>query len=362
MNEQYVDVADRIAQTLVRDVIRDGGDWQARLGGDLYEGTSGIGLFLATMDSIRPNAAFADAARSAIRHALASEGKPSGLFTGEPGIALAAHRSASLLDDLVLRRAATDMLDVAAHEGAADDVDVLSGAAGTILALVHSRSKYVAAAVRLGDRILERGNRSDRGWSWTNAAAKSDFAGMSVGAAGIGLALLELHRVSGEQRFRDGGFEAFRYARAVAPVAEGEELDFGIGWCHGAAGIGLACLRAYELTDDAELRADAENALQRTQVALKNGHGPGDFSLCHGRSGIADLFLVAAAVLEEPALRAIADDLANRGRDAYHVPRRPWPCGVDGAGETPGLMLGLAGIGYFYLRAADPGRVPSVLV
>jgi lantibiotic modifying enzyme len=33
-----------------------------------------------------------------------------------------------------------------------------------------------------------------------------------------------------------------------------------------------------------------------------------------------------------------------------------------GGGETPNLMLGLAGIGYFYLRLYDPVKYPSVLI
>ena len=41
--------------------------------------------------------------------------------------------------------------------------------------------------------------------------------------------------------------------------------------------------------------------------------------------------------------------------------RDGWLCGVPEGVETPGLMTGLAGIGYGLLRLADPGRVPSVL-
>lgn len=37
----------------------------------------------------------------------------------------------------------------------------------------------------------------------------------------------------------------------------------------------------------------------------------------------------------------------------------PWPCGTV---EVPGLLLGLAGIGYFYLRFADPAGTPTVLI
>jgi lantibiotic modifying enzyme len=58
-----------------------------------------------------------------------------------------------------------------------------------------------------------------------------------------------------------------------------------------------------------------------------------------------------AAVVEEAADRALA--LAEDGDGG-------WPCGI-GTGETPGLMLGLAGIGYFFLRVANPLDVPSML-
>jgi lantibiotic modifying enzyme len=44
------------------------------------------------------------------------------------------------------------------------------------------------------------------------------------------------------------------------------------------------------------------------------------------------------------------------------IARHGWQCGGPQAVEMPGLMLGLAGIGYQMLRLAEPDRVPSVLV
>jgi lantibiotic modifying enzyme len=38
-----------------------------------------------------------------------------------------------------------------------------------------------------------------------------------------------------------------------------------------------------------------------------------------------------------------------------------WLCGVPSGVETPGLLTGLAGIGYGLLRLAEPERVPSLL-
>jgi hypothetical protein len=51
--------------------------------------------------------------------------------------------------------------------------------------------------------------------------------------------------------------------------------------------------------------------------------------------------------------------VAAAGIHRYGTEERPWPCGV-GEGETPGLMVGLAGIGHFYLRMYASG-VPSLL-
>ena len=44
------------------------------------------------------------------------------------------------------------------------------------------------------------------------------------------------------------------------------------------------------------------------------------------------------------------------------IDRHGWRCGVPLHLETPGLMTGLAGIGYGLLRLADPMRTPSVLL
>jgi len=54
--------------------------------------------------------------------------------------------------------------------------------------------------------------------------------------------------------------------------------------------------------------------------------------------------------------------IGDRGIQSVYRHRNPWPCGVVSGGETPNLMLGTAGIGYFYLRLYDSGAVPSVLL
>ena len=61
-------------------------------------------------------------------------------------------------------------------------------------------------------------------------------------------------------------------------------------------------------------------------------------------------------------VEGVAESVAQEGFDRFEKRRIPWPCGLPDANETPDLMLGLAGIGYFYLRLAAPAKIPSVLL
>jgi lantibiotic modifying enzyme len=85
----------------------------------------------------------------------------------------------------------------------------------------------------------------------------------------------------------------------------------------------------------------------------------GNHSLCHGDLGNLEFLDAAGAVLNDPAIDRISrnvvtsvlPDIASGG----------WRCGTPYGVESPGLMTGLAGIGYGLLRLADP-QTPSVLL
>jgi lantibiotic modifying enzyme len=74
------------------------------------------------------------------------------------------------------------------------------------------------------------------------------------------------------------------------------------------------------------------------------------------------LLIYASEVFKDETWLAQAQTAAETGVERFERRRVPWPCGLYEANETPGLMLGLAGIGHFYLRMADPGRTPTVLL
>jgi type 2 lantibiotic biosynthesis protein LanM len=371
-----------------------GGTWgviHRALGPEIYGGTSGVALFLATLHRLTGEPLFRITAEGALAQALSrTVDFPSahrvGFYAGWTGIAYAMAAAGDAFDDAGLIDRAGAMIVAAAREvGAETGLDVLSGSAGAIPALIDfqrrgRRGDLIAIAERLGEQLLTAARKNDAGWSWNTlpGQADRDLTGFSHGTSGVAWALLELFAATGDARFRDAAERGFAYERqwfskeqenwpdfrtiATSPTAGGP--GYMVAWCHGAPGIGLARVRAYELAGGDTMRQEAEAAIRTTTRMLNQPSVglPGDFTLCHGRAGNAELLIYAAQVFGDESLRAAAEAVGRQGIETFRRKDLPWPCGVPGGGETPNLLLGLAGIGYFYLRLHDPVNVPSVLI
>jgi lantibiotic modifying enzyme len=198
------------------------------------------------------------------------------------------------------------------------------------------------------------------------------LTGFSHGAAGISWALLELAAQTGEERFRTAALDGIVYERSLFSVKSGnwpdlrvpepdprqmsaEKSAFPVAWCHGAPGIGLARLRCRRLLDDPHLDAEVETALRTT---MSSGFGF-NHCLCHGDMGNLELLVAAAQTWPGSSWGKEAERLTAGILNT--ISREGWLCGNPLAVESPGLMTGLAGIGYGLLRCAEPARVPSVL-
>jgi len=228
--------------------------------------------------------------------------------------------------------------------------------------------QILSAAVAGGDHLLAHAQRLNDGLAWpAYFPATAPLTGLAHGASGIGWALLELAARTGDGRFRDAALQAFKYEDSwfsaehenwpdFRKANEGAGQTFMVGWCHGAPGITLARLRARQSLDDGMFRPEIAAGLQTT---LAQGFR-GDHSLCHGSLGNIEPLLQATRLLAptpwsgsvERASTAVLDDIHEHG----------WSCGVPLGVETPGLMTGLAGIGYGLLRLAEPAAVPAVLL
>jgi lantibiotic modifying enzyme len=70
--------------------------------------------------------------------------------------------------------------------------------------------------------------------------------------------------------------------------------------------------------------------------------------------------MLAAETFDDPELSSHVDRLAASILE--NIEDHGWTTGIPSGVESPGLMTGLAGIGYGLLRLVDPVRVPSVMV
>jgi lantibiotic modifying enzyme len=373
------------------------GQWQVvhrTCGVSLYDGTAGIALFLSRLVAVegdhRGDSVLRATARGALMqansrlHALPPPGRL-GLYSGLVGVAHALTECGGALGDPDwVQRGIAIIDDLSAGTDDGEGLDIISGAAGAIPILLRRGSDQSRALARaLGERLLTRARDVDGGMAWdTMPGSTRPLTGYSHGTAGLAVALQELSESTGDQRFAAAARGALTYERAHFVTEQGNWPDFrdfaamgatpatdggavcSMAWCHGAPGIALSRLRLWELTGDSVLRDEARIALETTRRAVERLLAqPGfDCSLCHGLAGLAEPLLAGASALGEPSFREIAERVGDRLIEWYGRTGSPWPCGVPNGGETPALMTGVAGIGYFLLRLAVPDSTPSVLL
>jgi len=376
MNANYLETATRIGARLCRDALwsENRCNWTAdelsrnqkvhvALGPNLYAGTAGIALFLWRLWKATGERVFQTTAEGALRQALSKIiGAGRGLYNGGLGILYASAEIRGEFDEVaVLGQAKPDRAEL----------DLISGAAGVIGALLGLYARtgsraLLERAVRHGELLLQEAVRTDTGWSWRTLKRDRHLTGFSQGASGIGWAGFELWSATDDARFHKMGLQAFRFERTCFSVVRGNWPDYRsepptypVMWCHGAAGIALARLRCWSLTREPILLEESRTALDTVKAYVGNMQ---NYSLCHGETGNADVLLYATQVLYDPECQRAAEKVAEDGLERFERRCAPWPCGVSGTDETPELMTGLAGIGYFYLRLADPAATPSILL
>jgi lantibiotic modifying enzyme len=337
---------------------------QAALGPDLYDGTSGVAIFLAEAATALDDDHLRTTAFGALRHALThSERVPhDGLYAGRVGIAYAAARVAARTGSEAAHEGARAILRGWRRSGGGAP-GVLDGTAGTAIGLVAlaepiGEPRLLETAAELGDDLIAGAARSAAGWSWSGGGPEHHLCGYAHGAAGVGHALFELSRATGEPRFREAADRAFDYERSWFDRRGGSWPDLrGVArsagwdlpaparawWCHGAPGIALSRLRARH--------ADAGAAVALTREAATSllTRVPDDLSLCHGAAGVADVLLYAGDT-------ELATALGRACMEGESL-----PSGLPD-GQTPGLFLGLSGIGVFLLRLAAPSLGTPLIV
>jgi type 2 lantibiotic biosynthesis protein LanM len=355
------------------------------LGIDLYDGLPGVALFLAYLGSVTSSdryMALAQSAAMALRHQVErarSAAASVGGFDGWGGIIYVLTHLGRLWEEPALLAEAESFVELLPTLIERDEqFDIIGGSAGcaTSLAVLYRcapSARTLAAAIQCGDRLIACAQPMERGTGWNPGAKQTKpLSGFSHGAAGIAWALMELAALTGEDRFRSTALAALEYERSLfSPgacnwpdlrddaafdrVAGGGNGRFAIAWCHGAPGIGLGRLHCLRYLDDQNIRAEIDAALK---ITIAQGFGS-NHCLCHGDLGNLELLLQASLTLDDPECRAQLRRSTSLILES--IDRHGWLCANPLGVESPGLMTGLAGIGYELLRLAEPTRVPSVL-
>ncbi|MFI7450090.1 type 2 lanthipeptide synthetase LanM family protein [Nonomuraea sp. NPDC049714] len=399
-----VDVGDELIRSALRHRGRIGwlglsatGDegWQiVPTGLDLYSGDSGIGLFFAYLARVSGEERFHELARD-ISHGVADrmrraisvlrrDGRGNALLAlGMSGgltgsIYFLTHWAALTADTTPLG----DLLDeIAPHMEkiyrADDALDVIGGAAGHILALcaawrVSPSGELAGLISRMSTQLAGRGVRDGDRVSWPTAPFGGlALSGFAHGASGVALALARAAQVTGDDALLDTVRSALRFERSLRDehgrawpdLRPGIPWETMVAWCHGAPGGGLARLALADMPGaDTDTDADLDLAASMTMDYYETAVSPypvRNLSLCHGELGNVDFLWSVARRTGEYRVRRVAENVTSA---VLSVQRNyGWICGVPRGLRTPGLLLGLAGIGLGYLRVAHPALVPCVL-
>jgi type 2 lantibiotic biosynthesis protein LanM len=392
--------SDRVAAEISDHAIRRGGsaswiglDWMgdaevfqlAPLGPDLYNGVSGIAVFLAAHSAVAGHAPSAELALAALSHlrrklkdrnaARFARSLGIGGATGLGSLVYALTAIARSLDNADLLADANVASALITDELIAADkrLDALGGSAGAILGLLRlhrdtQAPDVLARAIRCGEHLLRQERAGPEGLrSWVgHGLGPNALNGMSHGAAGFALALASLAAATGRDDFQQAASEALAFENSTYDAdrrnwpdrRHADEPGWACRWCHGAPGIGLAraALLKQGRMDPATLRDDIRHALAGVDKAWPTELD----TLCCGTLGNVEFLCEAGEALGRPDIReTAANRLAAIVQAAGSTGDYRWNSG--GQRFNLGLFRGLAGVGYTLLRQRDES-LPNVLI
>lgn len=373
----------------------------------IYSGVSGIALFFLELFKQTQDKRYMDAAVEGMNWTV-NYGKkyPSNFyafFTGRMGVSYTllqmykfTREKEYLKNAMAIARPFKDAL-----EDSTGVDDLINGNSGTLLGLLHLHAstgeKWILEFIDCFIRnLVDRANHGPVGLYWDRSPQQiSGLCGFSHGAAGIGFVFLELGHYFQNETFYFIARQAFLYERYFFNQAKKQKnwLDMRRGiysnddyqehkkaflegdmdfftrggdmnaWCHGAAGIGLSRLRAFQLLKNPIYKNEVQLAVDKTILTdIKSSNPNPLFILCHGSGGNAELFIYAYQIFRDKKYLSMAEKIALNTL-AYHEKHNHYLAGyrAPGAGEDRSLFMGNAGVGYFLLRLADPFHVPSIM-
>ena len=405
-SEQLVQEATKIGDDLVNSVISHSDDcnWLSLeymikanryllqpLDDSLFTGRIGVCLFLGALAKVTGKSEYKDVALAALSPLIhfIDQGNPQKRFV-EPGLGIkgiggiiySLVKISHFLEAPELLSNAQELAKLITPEVIAKDrkLDIIFGIAGTIPGLLslyqetEDRSILDTATICGNHLLSKQTDTYPRAWKTLEEARKKPMTGFSHGASGISLSLLRLYTATLNPAYLEAAKEGIEYESGVFDKSlkrwpdfrlseQTNQLDVMYAWCNGSPGIGLARLGSFPIIETKETYADIELALDMTQkYELFNGSSDVDY-LCCGSLGRTELFVLASQKLDSQEWLIYARKnaafivaKAKKNKEYSLLPHLP------DSGLSPSFFKGSAGLGYQFLRLANPKSLPSVLI
>jgi type 2 lantibiotic biosynthesis protein LanM len=394
------DRVSRIAQSISQWAIRDHtsaawiglaslGDSEscqlAALGFDLYNGSTGIALFLsahAHVTGCQESRSLALSSLAPLRHVLHGAGRARfartlgiGGASGLGSIVYALSVASKLLgdDDLLADAMCAASLLTVDVVDADRDLDVIDGASGAILGLLRlyrdcQASLALDRAVCCGEHLLKVGQPDSFVRDLWRTFGRRPLAGFSHGAAGFAYALSSLASATGRDDFGNAANNCLDYEQSLYSAerrnwpylvsSDGRlEVSWPCQWCHGAAGIGLARLGMNRTEPSDKYTMDIEASIACVQESWPSSSD----TLCCGNLGNIELLREAGRALDNQHL---LDQAEQRLWSVCKTAELAggYKLGMGGNRHNLGFFRGLAGVGYSLLRQVNAQHLPNVLI
>ena len=348
----------------------ENGYWKmATSGMYLYDGISGIAVFLAEYLKRFPNRAVQTIFQQIVRQMVqytenlekssAEEMRPTGLFDGESSMVYAFLLLYQKTGDQVYLSYAKRHFALMGRFFAADEnCDYLSGNAGGILAalLLHEMTEkddsiYLETAVQLEKELWKKSIQMNPGVGWKLFHAERPLAGMAHGNSGFLMTYAKLYQKTGDSSYQNKMKSLLRYERSLYSEEKGNWLDLRrsegeLGtmnaWCHGAPGILLARL---ELEEQVGREIVAQD-LKWASDALFHGTEDGKICLCHGLAGRLLIMRVYLKRHNNPEQMQIYQKKTDCLLTMLEQEQVLWESEL----RNPAFMNGISGVGYALLK------------
>jgi lantibiotic modifying enzyme len=335
---------------------------------DLYDGTCGVALFLAALQSVAGINKYGELARAALKPVLRVstdqmrywvQGDKLGAGLGSPSVIYSLVKISGLLKDESLLDFAFKVASLIDQRQITADgrYDLLGGISGCLVAFraLYQKKKHpwILNTIRTcADHLLAKRMAMPQGHlSW--AASDGRFlSGFAHGTSGISFALRQAYAILEDERY-------LRAANASGEASNGRDGSppdrSDLSWCHGETGVLFGELETrsvyHSRSEEAVQHGKLEQIASRPLDLL-------DFPCC-GNMGRVDLLLEAGRRLSQPKFHDQASSLADRilTRVNHHA---RWGLGSRDSFHSPSFHQGMAGIGYTLLRLEQP-NLPAIL-